>query len=186
MPAIVVSLRVRCASVTPFASTTRAGFRRGTAFSTPDAERAPVANTDSSTVSIVLIDDDASLQTPLSLLVQEALGNRTVLRQERYGAAGARLVEALEPDLIILDLKLPDVDGLSVLKLLKASPVLRQIPVIVITGEANWQMLGICIDAGAETYMFKPLDAEKFIAAVRSAYERRPRRGDGRTGIAAE
>ena len=62
-----------------------------------------------------------------------------------------------KPDLILLDLHLPDASGLDVLKLLKANPDTAQIPVIMVSADAMPTQIQHALDAGAHRYLTKPL-----------------------------
>ncbi|HEX9625352.1 MAG TPA: response regulator [Acidiferrobacterales bacterium] len=66
------------------------------------------------------------------------------------------------PDLILLDLKLPKVDGIEVLKQVKADPVLRVIPVVVLTSSNADNDLRECYANFANSFLSKPVDFEKF------------------------
>lgn len=70
------------------------------------------------------------------------------------------------PDLILLDLRLPKVDGLEVLRRLKSDPVLRRIPTVILTtSKAEMDMLS-AYDHGAGSYLVKPVDFQKFTALL--------------------
>jgi two-component system, response regulator len=71
------------------------------------------------------------------------------------------------PRLILLDLKLPKVDGLEVLKILKSDPVTRLIPVVVLTSSHEERDLVESYRLGVNSYIVKPVDFEKFIDSVR-------------------
>lgn len=84
------------------------------------------------------------------------------LRREGEHAAATR------PDLILLDLNLPKVDGREVLEAIKADPALRHIPVVVLTtSSADEDVLRVYELAG-NCYITKPVDFESFIAVIRS------------------
>ena len=67
------------------------------------------------------------------------------------------------PALILLDLKLPKVDGLEVLRRLKAHPALRTVPVIVLTTSAEERDVRAAYELGANSYIVKPVDFESFL-----------------------
>jgi CheY-like chemotaxis protein len=83
-------------------------------------------------------------------------------RRNRYeGRAGGH------PALILLDLKMPRVDGLEVLRHVKGDPQLRTIPVVVLTSSREEQDLISSYDLGVNAYVVKPVDFGQFIAAVK-------------------
>jgi len=70
------------------------------------------------------------------------------------------------PTVILLDLKLPRVDGLEVLRQLKGHPTLRAIPVVVLTTSAEHQDVQAAYRLGADHYIVKPVEFEKFLAVT--------------------
>jgi CheY-like chemotaxis protein len=106
---------------------------------------------------------------PRVLVVDDEAGNRDLLRRrlEREGYAvlsadgggEALAVVAREPvDVILLDMLMPDLDGLTVLGRLKGDPTTRDLPVIVISALDDLQAIARCIEAGAEDYLPKPFE----------------------------
>ena len=75
---------------------------------------------------------------------------------------------APQPDLILLDLNLPKLDGRQVLAAIKGDPRLRRIPVVVLTTSANERDVLGTYDLGANCYITKPVDLDQFIAAVQA------------------
>ena len=80
-------------------------------------------------------------------------------------------VTAPRPDLVFLDLSLPKVDGYQVLEAMKADPVLRRIPVVVISGSDREVDIARAYDAQISSYIVKPLDVNQFFTAIRSLKE---------------
>jgi two-component system, response regulator len=73
-----------------------------------------------------------------------------------------------EPAIILLDLKLPGVDGLEVLRRIRADLRTRRLPVIILTSSKEEQDLAAGYDLGANSYIRKPVDFGQFVEAVRS------------------
>jgi CheY-like chemotaxis protein len=102
----------------------------------------------------------------------------TMLRNEGYQVMPATSgVQALEralgqpPHLILLDLMMPEMDGLEVCRRLKAEPLTRQIPVIFLTASNEMEHLVKGFEAGAVDYITKPFNAPELLARVRTHLE---------------
>ena len=80
----------------------------------------------------------------------------------------ARYQDAVRPDLILLDLNLPRMDGRQVLSAIKADPLLKTIPVVVLTTSRAEQDVLHSYQLQANCYITKPVDLEQFITVVRS------------------
>lgn len=74
---------------------------------------------------------------------------------------------SLQPNVVLLDLKLPKVDGLEVLKCMRESPITRRTPVVVLTSSSEQRDLIASYELGANSYVRKPVDFEQFIEAAR-------------------
>ena len=79
---------------------------------------------------------------------------------------GLELAREHHPDLIVLDLHLPDMPGADVLKRLKAEPANRNIPVVVLTADASKGQAERARALGAADYLTKPLDVPKFLKVI--------------------
>ena len=83
-----------------------------------------------------------------------------------FGADGSGLVNKGRPLLILLDLNLPDMSGIDILKRLKESDHLRLVPVVVVTTTDDKSEIQRCYDLGCNVYITKPVDYEKFANAI--------------------
>ncbi len=72
------------------------------------------------------------------------------------------------PSMILLDIKLPGLDGLQVLKSIRQHPVLHRLPVVILTSSKEEQDLSASYDLGVNSYIRKPVDFYQFAEAVRS------------------
>lgn len=86
----------------------------------------------------------------------------------RYLRREGPYAQATRPDLILLDLNLPKMDGREVLEAVKADPALRLIPVVVLTSSAAEQDIARAYDLHANCYVSKPVDLDQFIHVVKS------------------
>lgn len=75
------------------------------------------------------------------------------------------------PDLILLDLKMPGIDGFEVLRQIKAEPRLKRIPVVVLTSSMEEDDRALSYDVGANSYLLKPLYFEGFLGVIRTIQE---------------
>ena len=82
------------------------------------------------------------------------------------GRAGESFATPL-PRLVLLDLKLPKVDGIDVLRAIRNHPRTRELVVVVMTSSAENQDLNACYDLSVNSYIVKPLDFQKFIEVTR-------------------
>jgi CheY-like chemotaxis protein len=73
---------------------------------------------------------------------------------------------ALQPAVILLDLKMPKIDGHEVLRLIRADPALRLIPTVILTSSREERDLYQSYELGANAYVVKPVDFQEFLSAI--------------------
>ena len=113
----------------------------------------------------ILIVEDNELNMKLFNDLLEANGFRTV--QTRNGIEAVALARQHRPDLILMDIQLPEVSGLEVTRWLKEDPDLKTIPVVAITAFAMKGDEERIREGGCEAYLSKPISVAKFLETVR-------------------
>ena len=108
--------------------------------------------------SILFIDDDPMTLETLSRSV-EIFGHQALIASS--GEQAQELVAGQSPDLIMTDMNLPDIDGISLVKHLKADPRSSTIPIIVLSASPEIDANEIALAAGAEEFLEKPVRLDK-------------------------
>jgi DNA-binding response OmpR family regulator len=80
----------------------------------------------------------------------------------------AELRKVPSPDLIILDVGLPDISGFDVLERVRGHPMLKQIPIIMVTGKATREDVMRALAAGANGYITKPFEFDSLMSSIRA------------------
>ncbi len=114
---------------------------------------------------ILIVDDHPAMAEALATMLEEA-GYQSSIITTGYSALQA--IRHDPPDLILLDVRLPDIDGLQICTLLKQQELTRLIPIIIMTAYADRQAQLQSIEAGAEGYLQKPFDLQELDVRVRS------------------
>ena len=114
--------------------------------------------------TIVYIEDNLSNVT----LVEGVLAHLPDVRliPAMQGKLGLELVREFRPDVVLVDLHLPDLDGHEVLEQLKADPATADLPVVVLSADATASQVARLRAAGAANYLTKPLDVERLMAVL--------------------
>lgn len=113
--------------------------------------------------SLLLVEDDERISQPLVRMLQ---AEGFVVRHVELGEAALTAVQADPPDLVLLDLSLPDIDGLDVCRRLRA--VLPAIPIVMLTARNEEVDVVVGLDAGADDYITKPFRVAELTARIRS------------------
>ena len=113
---------------------------------------------------ILIVDDEPDMVDMLKIRL-EAAGYSTIAAGD--GQEALRLAREGKPDLIILDLMLPKLDGYKVCRLLKFDKKYKHIPIIMFTARAQDSDIKLGKDIGADAYVTKPFDAQVLMGKVR-------------------
>ena len=127
----------------------------------------------SKAVDILLIEDNADHVE----LILKALRNNNVVNEVHVVTSGEQAIDflyqrgayanAARPGLILLDIKLPGMDGIEFLRRIKADPNLKSIPVVMLTTSAGEKEIVESYNCGVNSYIVKPVDFEQFVKVIK-------------------
>jgi CheY-like chemotaxis protein len=123
----------------------------------------------SSTRRVVLYAEDSLSYLQLVERLFERQRHGFTVLPAMQGSLALELAREHCPDLILLDVHLPDIDGHEVLRRLQADERTARIPVVLISGGASPAQVKRALDAGARAYLSKPLDVDRFLAVIDEA-----------------
>lgn len=119
----------------------------------------------------VLIIEDLPVNMLLMVAILQRAGHESI--EADTAAGGIALAREQQPDVILMDIQLPDMDGLAATRLIKADPVLRAIPVIAVTAYAMKGDEDEVRAAGCDGYVSKPVRYSEFLAELDNVTARR-------------
>lgn len=112
---------------------------------------------------IIVVDDD---QTSTTLFEQVLLMNKYEVVTLNESAKTVDTAIEVKPDLIILDLMMPDPDGFKVCRMLRANPIFRRTPIVIVTALNDLDSKLVAMGAGANDYLVKPFHIEQLFAMI--------------------
>lgn len=116
--------------------------------------------------TILAIDDDPDLQKLIrTFFAMEGFQTRAAFKRDDIVIA---LRQQPAPDLVLLDVQLPDANGFDILAKMRQHPVLKQMPVIMLTAEATREAVLRGLQGGADGYVTKPFEADLLVGAVKA------------------
>jgi DNA-binding response OmpR family regulator len=119
---------------------------------------------------LILLADDDEL---VGEVVREALSGRGhVVGVVENGADAVRVVEVKNPELVILDCSMPEMNGIEALIKIRQSPSAYNTPVLMLTARRSDMDVEIAMRAGANEYLKKPFDADQLVAVVEGMLEK--------------
>jgi two-component system, cell cycle response regulator DivK len=124
------------------------------------------------------------MASELILIVEDNDKNRKLVRdvltfkgyttiEAETGEAGVRLAQERRPNLVLMDIRLPGIDGMETLRQLRAKPMTREIPVMAMTASVMSEDRQKIMAAGFDGYQSKPINVTDFVAAVAQLLEHR-------------
>src|SRR5262245_52911983 len=133
------------------------------------AHRSSFQDTVMATKTILIVDDEPGIVAIARDYLDRA-GFRVLTAGD--GASALRLARAERPNLMVLDLMLPAIDGLDVTRALRQDPATRKLPIIMLTARVEEADRLIGLELGADDYMSKPFSPRELVARVRAVLRR--------------
>jgi DNA-binding response OmpR family regulator len=116
--------------------------------------------------SLLFVEDDDSIRLALRLALEDEGYD---VREASDGRSGLEAFQRAEPDLVLLDLRLPDMSGFDVCRAMRSSSI---VPIIIVTAQADTYDLVAGLEAGADDYVTKPVVPKELAARIRAALRR--------------
>lgn len=119
--------------------------------------------------TILIVEDDRSIREMLSAFLSQEGFNCVVAHD---GLLGIQLAQGVVPDLIVCDVRMPNMDGYEVLSMIRADTALSHIPFIFLSGKSESRSIRQGMNLGADDYLVKPIDRRELIEAVHARLKR--------------
>ena len=120
-------------------------------------------------IRILIADDDPDIRDVLKLTLAE---ENYIVLEAKDGEEALNIITNKPPDLLLLDYKMPKLDGHQVVQRVKSDLLLRHLPIIMVTGKGDLDDKISGLDAGADDYITKPFEPKEVLARVRMALRR--------------
>ena len=134
--------------------------------------------------TVWIVDDDADMRSATHLMFK-ILGYD--LREFADGRDVTRvLLSGESPDLLFLDLNMPEVSGLDILQFIRSRKIWKKMPILIMSSDAEDARVEQTMRMGADGYVFKPVDLEELENSINAATEKRRLIYEGKTGPLVE
>jgi len=121
--------------------------------------------------TILVVDDEKNLRETVKMILEVFGGYKVVTASD--GKEGIKQAHMVKPDLILLDIKMPEMDGLQTLKILKEATATMRIPVVMLTACGEDILKMKASQLYDEDYIIKPIEARELVARVEKVLERK-------------
>ncbi|HPD57273.1 MAG TPA: response regulator [Smithellaceae bacterium] len=118
---------------------------------------------------ILIVDDEKDI---VDLIAYNLESEGFSVAKAYDGESAIRMIKAKKPDLVILDLMLPGINGIDVCKNLRANPATSDLPIIMLTAKADEVDKVVGLEIGADDYITKPFSVKELMARIRSILRR--------------
>jgi len=130
--------------------------------------------------TIIVVEDEVDIR---EVLIYNLEREGYQVFGEASGIKGLLLIQDKTPDLILLDLMLPGLDGLQICKHLKDSSATHQIPIVMVSARSSESDIVLGLELGADDYVTKPFSPRELLARVRAVLRRRANSSDELAGL---
>ena len=113
---------------------------------------------------ILVVDDDPHIRSVLCFALAR---DGFTTAEAGDGAAALAAISREAPDLILLDVMMPEMDGFEATRLIRQQPRWRKLPIIAVTAKAMKDDQQRCLQAGANDYLAKPIDLDRLFSLIR-------------------
>ncbi|NDJ79007.1 MAG: response regulator transcription factor [Chloroflexi bacterium] len=120
---------------------------------------------------ILVVDDDSVVAESIRAILEDAGYDVTVVND---GQSALDVLQDTAPDLVVLDIIMPDMDGIEVCRRIRAKPFFARLPVIFLTAKSRPADIARGLDAGGDDYLVKPFDVIELPARIRAQLRRMP------------
>lgn len=114
---------------------------------------------------ILLVDDSEMILQMEQMILQQ---DRYEVVMARDGHEGVKKALKLKPDLILMDVIMPNLDGFEAVKRLREHPDTRRVPIIMVTSKAEAESMETGYECGCSDYILKPIDSTELVAKVQN------------------
>ena len=125
---------------------------------------------------VLVCEDETIIRLDLCQLLESA--GHQVVGEARAGAEAVRLARELEPDMVLMDVRMPELDGIEAARQILAA---RQVPIVMVTAFAERDIVQSASEAGAFGYLVKPFRQDDVLAAITTAQARSAELADARS-----
>jgi len=115
-------------------------------------------------IRIVYVEDDKDIRFPISQILK-MLGYEVICANN--GHQGVEAAESWKPDIILMDLRMPVMDGPTAIRTLRSNPDTSSIPIFVLSAYSDAKSRDLCKQIGVDKFMSKPIDVDKVDAAIK-------------------
>jgi DNA-binding response OmpR family regulator len=118
--------------------------------------------------SVIIVEDEPETADMFAEMMRL---NGFTVRKSSGGRIAINMIAHEKPDAVLLDVLIPDISGLEVLRFMKRDPNLSDIPVIIVSAGSKASDIQAGLDAGARVYLTKPVSYPELISAVKNSLE---------------